>query len=132
MTVTQLRQLVPAAEMAAIRRSAELSQCLADMAANIGHIPALYETDGNNAAVCQLHYFDIAGAADWYIYEIDQSTGEAFGFATLSGEFNDPCAEYGYIDLYDLLRMPRINLDLHFSGLSKTEINQRRYGVTAA
>jgi hypothetical protein len=47
--------------------------------------------------IIHLHYF--IGSCDWYIAEVDPSTGEAFGFANLG----DPqCAEWGYIPLDEL------------------------------
>jgi hypothetical protein len=111
-----------------MKRSKELQNALKDMAEIIGRIPAIYETDGDNEAKCALHYFDSNGSADWYVFEIDAETGEAFGFAALSGDIADPCAEFGYIALDNLCKMARINLDLYFDGITKAEIIQRKYG----
>jgi hypothetical protein len=101
------------------------------MAESIDPVPTLYETDGNNEAKCVLHYFDIKGSADWYVFEVDMETSEAFGFVTLSGDIADHCAEFGYINLSDLCKMANINLDLHFEGITKAEIKQRKYGKAA-
>lgn len=43
-----------------------------------------------------LHYF--TGGADWYLTEMDQSTGKAFGFLNPSGNGG----HWGYVDLPDL------------------------------
>jgi hypothetical protein len=131
MEVTELKKIIPWQELRVIERSKELRSVLKRMADRIDHIPALYETDGDNEAKCLLHYFDTCGAADWYVFEVDAETGNAFGFVTYSGNMSDHDAEYGYIDLKDLCKSARINLDLHFSGITKAEINNQRYGKTA-
>ena len=130
MTVQELKKIIPWQELYVIEHSRELRKVLANMADRISHIPALYETDGKDAR-CVLHYFDIAGAADWYVFEVDLETGEAFGFVTLSGKLDDPDAEYGYIDLVTLCKIARINLDLHFDGITKSDIQRQRYGELA-
>jgi hypothetical protein len=101
------------------------------MAESIDHIPALYETDGNDVAKCSLHYFDIQSPADLYIFEVDMETGEAFGFVTLSGDIADHEAEFGYIDLKSLCKEVNINLDLHFEGITKANIKLQKYGKAA-
>ena len=130
MTVAALKKIIPWQELKVINRSKELGMVVKAMANRIDHIPALYETDGNNNAVCQLHYFDTQSSMDWYIFETDMDTGKAFGFGTYTGEFDDPYAEYGYIDLFDLCKSARINLDLYFGGITKAEIERRKYGKT--
>ena len=126
MKLDDLKRIIPWQELEVINKSRELRKVVQDMADRIDHIPAIYETEGNGEAQCVLHYFDTMGAADWYIFEVDQETGEAFGFTTLSGDIADPNAEFGYFDLYDLCKVARINLDLHFAGITKAEILQRR------
>ena len=131
MKASELKKIIPWQELKVINRSKELGKVLGNMAGKIDRIPALYETDGKDDAVCQLHYFDTCGSADWYVFEADMETGEAIGFCTMSGQFDDPCAEFGYIDLFDLCKSARINPDLHFAGITKGEINNRRYGKAA-
>jgi len=129
MDVLELVKLIPASEARMIKRSKELKQVVKDMAEKIERIPALRETDGDNA-VCQLHYFDTCGSADWYIFEADLETGEGFGFVTFSGDISDPDAEFGYIDLFDLAKSARINLDLHYhNGITKNQIMLEKHGV---
>jgi hypothetical protein len=128
MTFYDLVRLMPKNELEVIRQSKELTKVLEDMANHIGTIPMLYETDGDDKAVCHLHYFDIQGAADWYIFEVDLDAMEGFGYATLSGDLADPYAEFGYIDLKDFINNPRINLDLYFDGITKAVIKAAKYG----
>ena len=60
--------------------------------------PAIYANDSTALADVPFvaHYF--VGSADWYISEVDQKTGEAFGYADLGLGGG----EYGYINLPDL------------------------------
>lgn len=131
MDVNKLKKIIPWQQLRVIERSTELKQVLEDMANSIDHIPAIYETDGADDAKCVLHYFDIESSADWYVFEVDFDSGEMFGFATLSGDIADHNAEFGYIDLDDLISLGRINLDMHFDGITKSEIKLERYGKTA-
>ena len=61
-------------------------------------IPGLYDTEdiSYDDKVLHLHYF--VGGADWYIAELDQETGEAFGWAQLVPDGG----EWGYIYLPEL------------------------------
>lgn len=63
-------------------------------------VPALYATDGTpaEAKLILLHYFSAAG--DWWIAELDQETGLAFGYARLAA-FPEG-AEWGYVSLPEL------------------------------
>jgi hypothetical protein len=131
MEVNDLKKIIPWQELYCIEHSRELRNVLKNMAERISHIPALYETDGDDEAKCVLHYFDIQGSADWYVFEVEAETGRAFGFVTYSGNIADPDAEFGYIDLKDLCKSARINLDLHFSGITKAEIKNKKYGNAA-
>jgi hypothetical protein len=124
-------KFIPYQERYVISRSKELSEVVKRLAEHINRIPALRETDGDENAECELHYFDTQGAAEWYVFEVNMETGEAFGFVTLSGDIADPDAEFGYIDLKDICQSARINLDLHFSGITKAEIMKRKRGGIA-
>jgi hypothetical protein len=128
MEVTDLINIIPLQERYLISHSKELQEKVKRMAERIVRIPALRETDGDENAKCDIHYFDTRGAADWYVFEVNMEAGEAFGFVTFSGDIADPDAEFGYIDLKDLCQSSRINLDLHFSGITKADIMKRRQG----
>ena len=131
MKIEDLKKITPCQEMKVIEKSRELRMVFADMAKRI-EVPALRETDGNNEARAIFHYFDTCGSADWYVFEADLETGEGFGFVTFSGDFDDPDAEFGYIDLFDLAKSARINLDLHYrNGITKKEIWAKRHGEAA-
>lgn len=128
MNESELKKLIPWQELAVIEQSCELQKVLSDMAGRIERIPALHETDGDDNAIAQLHYFDTCGSADWYVFEVDPETSEAFGYAALSGDIADRNAEFGYIDLNELCKIARINLDLHFAGITKCGIKRKKYG----
>jgi len=129
MKTDDLKKITPWEELKVINRSRELKQIFADMAERTA-VPALYETDSNKDAKAVFHYFDTQGSADWYIFEADLETGQGFGFVTYSGFIEDPNAEFGYVDLFDLAKSARINLDLHYhDGITKKEILEKRHGA---
>ena len=129
----KLKKIIPCDELWMIEHSRELTKVLYGMAEKIDHIPALRETDGDKDAKCVLHYFDTCGSADQYVFEVDFETMQGFGYAALCGfdGVPDPCDEFGYIDIGDLCKSARINLDLHFSGITKAEILERKHGKAA-
>ena len=61
-------------------------------------------------AKVQLHYF--LGATDIYISELDQETGDAFGFTCLNGDNWN--AELGYTNIPEIVTIPRMELDLYW------------------
>ncbi|WP_052069536.1 DUF2958 domain-containing protein [Streptacidiphilus albus] len=66
--------------------------------AELAKIPGLYATEDQPVGdkVFHIHYF--TGGSDWYIAEVDPSTGLAFGWARV----NYPTGEWGYIHLVEL------------------------------
>ena len=73
------------------------------------------EDGGNEHAA--LHYFHGSGTDIW-IKDIDARNDEYFGFTCLNGDWE--MAEYGYGSLSELMRIPGMELDLHFDGRKKT------------
>ena len=70
--------------------------------AALAAVPGLYATEHVPLADTVLHVHYFAGAADWWIAELDPATGRAYGYACLG----DPAAaEWGYVDLPDLERV---------------------------
>jgi hypothetical protein len=84
---------------------------IADLNEKVEHIPALYETDEMKRHPCVLHYFFLG--CDWYIAEWDREQNLFFGYAILNNDLYN--SEWGYISLDELLRIPMINLDYHFT-----------------
>jgi len=65
----------------------------------LASVPALYATEDvpTGEKLVMLHYF--TGGCDWWLVELDQRTGLAFGYVCLG----DPgSAEWGYVDLNEL------------------------------
>jgi ppGpp synthetase/RelA/SpoT-type nucleotidyltranferase len=87
-------------------------------------IPKLYFQDekGKNAIV-YLHYF--SSGSDWYITELDKTTGEAFGYVILNGDTQN--SEFGYIDIKDLVSNNKIEIDLYWSLQTLNEIFEKRF-----
>ena len=67
----------------------------------VEQIPGLYETEDTplEDKVVFTHYF--CGAADWYVCELDQETGEMFGHCDLG--LGSP--EWGYVRIQDLAEL---------------------------
>jgi hypothetical protein len=131
MKIEELYSIVPSQELHMIKQSCELRAVFSDFAKRIGRIPALLETDDDNNAKAVLHYFNIFGSGDWYVFEANLETGEGFGFVTLSGGIADSNAEFGYINLFELAKSASINLDLHYyDGITKNQIWLQKYGQT--
>jgi len=63
-------------------------------------IPRLYATASTPIpdTVVRLHYFH--GSSDWWIAELDQESGLAFGYVCLGGD--SQMAEWGYVELSEL------------------------------
>lgn len=74
-------------------------------------VPSLYsgEEQGLKARV-HLHYY--VGGTDFYVSEMDQETGETFGFACINGDREN--AELGYNNISEIISIPWIELDLYF------------------
>jgi hypothetical protein len=73
------------------------------------------EMDSKDVKVI-LKAFNPSGSGTWYITEYDPSTGEAFGYANVSGS---DCAELGYINMNELQNYRGrfglgIERDIHF------------------
>lgn len=72
-----------------------------------------------------LHYF--TGAADWYLMEVDQKTGKAFGFLNPSGNGG----HWGYVSLPDLEKFNGggyrvVERDCHFSQGNLAQVTRHR------
>ena len=62
-------------------------------------IPGLYETEHTSRARKKVYVHYFLGTCDWWIVELEQETGIAFGFACLG---NSQSAGWGFISLVEL------------------------------
>jgi hypothetical protein len=60
-----------------------------------------------------------------YICEYEPETGVMFGFVILNGDLQN--AEYGYIDLAQIITISVMNLDYHFEEQSIEEALHKKY-----
>lgn len=105
----RLQPFLPVAEFGSLQYSlngeegAAINDLLAEQVRRIDGMPMSYQTDGKgDDAIAHLHYF--LGGSDWFITEKDRDgdgRAQAFGFAILNGDLD--CAEYGYIDIGELV-----------------------------
>lgn len=84
-------------------------QKIKDIANAVSKAPKLYETDGAEQHALLFRYFHPAGTES-LVCEIGED-GEAFGFQCINGDYID--AEWGYIDLNELKKIPEMQLDYH-------------------
>lgn len=69
--------------------------------------PKLYGQDGVKDKMIYLHYF--YANQDWYVTELDKSTGECFGYANLGYG-----AELGYMSIPEFVSNGKVELDFYF------------------
>ena len=65
---------------------------------NLEDIPAMYQTDGTKTPDKTAYAKFFCGAATWYVFEIDEKTGEFFGHCDLGMGF----PELGYASIPEL------------------------------
>lgn len=70
-------------------------------------LPKLYGQDGVKDKMIYLHYF--YSNQDWFVTELDQSTGECFGYADLGYG-----AELGYMSIPEFVSNGKVELDFYF------------------
>ena len=87
-------------------------------------IPALYATEDVDAEQKTLYAHYFVGGADWYVVELDSTTGLAFGHADLGLGF----PEWGYFDLIEMEAIVAhnglviVDRDLDFKSTSAREL----------
>ena len=79
--------------------------------------PKLYGQDGVKDKMIYLHYF--YGSQDWFVTELDQSTGESFGYADLGYG-----AELGYMSIPEFVKNGKVELDFYFEPKRWSAIKQ--------
>lgn len=89
---------------------------LAEIEQKIRNVPPIYANEelGTDASIA-LHYF--GGATDIWISELDQETGEGFGYICLNGDTGN--AELGYISIPEIVKTDMLELDLHWDGIKR-------------
>ena len=72
--------------------------------------PKISDTDGFKQHPVVIRYFHPSGTES-LVCEVGED-GEAFGYQVLNGDWEN--GEFGYLDLYEILRTPRMEVDYHF------------------
>jgi hypothetical protein len=85
--------------------------------------PLIGGTDGMEEHPAMFHYF--YGGTDIYICEYNRERGIMFGFAILNGDLQN--AEWGYIDLAEIITIPVMNIDYHFEEQSVEAALYKKY-----
>ena len=83
----------------------------------VARVPKLYGQDGIKDKVIYLHYF--YGNQDWYVAELDKSTGECYGYADFGYG-----AELGYMSIPEFVNNGKVELDFYFEPKTWSKINK--------
>jgi hypothetical protein len=86
------------------------AEAIERLTAQVRKCPRIGGTEGMKEHPAIFHYF--YGGTDMYFCEYDKEHGIMFGFAILNGDLHN--AEWGYIDLAQILTIPVMNIDYHF------------------
>ncbi|MDR2433514.1 MAG: hypothetical protein LBD47_02965 [Treponema sp.] len=93
------------------------------LTAQVRKCPHIGGTDGMKEHPATFHYF--YSGTDMYICEYDREHGIMFGFFILNGDLHN--AEWGYIDLAQILTIPVMNIDYHFEEQSVEAALYKKY-----
>lgn len=118
-TINFLQNYIPKMELhtlvSGVRKNGENSffaEKLKNIEKTIKAVPPLYANEelGRDAPI-KLHYF--GGATDIWLSNLDRETGEGFGYTCLNGDTEN--AEFGYVSIPEILKIPFLELDLHWN-----------------
>lgn len=109
-----LKNYIPKGELSCLLDSAKgeegefFRELLAETEQKIRAVPPLYANEeiGLEAPI-RLHYF--GGGIDFYISELDQDTGEAFGIGSIYEK------ELGALSIPEIVATNRLELDLYWN-----------------
>lgn len=101
--------LIPKHQLKVVKNvgNKEFEQTIIDINNIVARIPKLYGQDGIKDKMVYLHYF--YGDQDWFVTELDKSTGECFGYADLGYG-----AELGYMSIPEFVSNGKVELDFYF------------------
>jgi hypothetical protein len=104
------------------------AEAIERLTAQVRKCPRIGGTEGMDRTLVRehpaiFHYF--YGGTDMYICEYDREHGIMFGFVILNGDLHN--AEWGYIDLAEIITIPVMNLDYHFEEQSVEAALYRQY-----
>jgi hypothetical protein len=99
------------------------SDAIERLAGQLKKCPKIHGTDGMKEHPAIFHYF--YGGTDMYMCEYEPETGVMFGFVILNGDLQN--AEWGYINLVEIITIPVMNLDYHFEEQSVEAALYKQY-----
>jgi hypothetical protein len=99
------------------------AEAIERLEAQLRECPRIGGTDGMKEHPAMFHYF--YSGTDMYFCEYDREHGIMFGFVILNGDLQN--AEWGYIDLAEIITIPVMNIDYHFEEQSIEAALYRQY-----
>jgi predicted kinase len=119
-----VKAFMPVMQQKAIVGSEEHFDTISELSSIIENMPKTYDTENikNDEKVVYLHYF--YGQSDWYIVEKDMEREQlqAFGYVILNGDTE--MAEWGYINIEELKKTNRVELDFYFTPIAFGELKK--------
>lgn len=102
-------KVIPLHQLSVLRKNnfSEFEDNIVTLNNIVARVPKLYGQDSVKDKVVYLHYF--YGNQDWYVTELDKSTGECFGYANLGYG-----AELGYMSIPEFVENGKVELDFYF------------------
>ncbi len=91
-----------------------IQELINGLSKTISETPVTYESVGEGVEkTAYIHYF--SGLSDWYIVEKDMEEEQlqSFGYVVLNGDYE--MAEFGYIDISNLITLSGVEIDLYFT-----------------
>lgn len=112
-------KVIPKHQLSVLRSNnfSEFEDAITRLNMVLARVPKLYGQDSVKDKVIYLHYF--YGNQDWYVTELDKSTGECFGYANLGYG-----AELGYMSIPEFVANGKVELDFYFEPQVWSSINK--------
>jgi hypothetical protein len=122
-TTRKVAELIPYAQYAVtIEHIEAFEEALERLLRQLEKCPKLGATDGMNEHPAIFHYF--CGSTDIYVCEFD-GENEMFGFTILNGDLEN--AEWGHINLSEILDISLMNIDYYFKEQTIEAARYKKY-----
>jgi DNA polymerase III sliding clamp (beta) subunit (PCNA family) len=112
-------KIIPKHQLSVLRGNnfSEMETAINILNMAVARVPEIYKQTEIKDKVVYLHYF--YGNQDWYVLELDKSTGECYGYADLGYG-----AELGYMSIPEFVNNGKVELDFYFEPKTWSKINK--------
>lgn len=87
-------------------------------------MPKINETSNQKDPMVLVHYFNPAGAGNWFGIEYDKDTGIMYGYVSIFGDHNDELGDFSIAELEEFKGMFGLGIerDLHWEARPLSEV----------